>query len=71
MNIQETAFMKARDTIIYMHGSAVQSVPGGGRGSSNKVDTATAGNGKASLWYHKHWRPVNHTSYPIQVYESA
>jgi hypothetical protein len=47
-----------------IHGSAKQSVPGSGRGSSNKSDPATA-------WYHKHWRPVNHTSYPIQVYESA
>jgi hypothetical protein len=34
-------------------------------------DPAAAGNGKAPVWYHKHWRQVNDTSYPIQVYESA
>jgi hypothetical protein len=62
--------MKARETILCIHGSAKQSVPGGGRGRSNKSDPPAAGNGKAPIWYHKHWRPVNHTSYPIQVYES-
>jgi hypothetical protein len=63
--------MKAIETILCINGSAKQSVPGGGRGSSNKSDPAKAGNGKAPVWYHKHCRPVNHTSYPIQLYESA
>jgi hypothetical protein len=71
ISAQETAVMKAGETILYIHGFAKQCVPGGGRGSSNKSDTAKAGNGKASVWYHKHWRPANHTSSPIQVYESA
>jgi predicted CXXCH cytochrome family protein len=68
---KETAVMKARETTLCIHGSAKLSVPGGGGGSSNKSDPAAAGNGKAPVWYHKHWQPVNHTSYPIQVYESA
>jgi hypothetical protein len=44
-------------------------VPGGGRGSSNKSNPATAG--KAPVLYHKNWRPVNHANYPIQVYDAA
>jgi hypothetical protein len=68
---KETALMKPRERKICIHGSAKQSVPGGGRGSSNKSNPAMAGNGKAPVWYHKHWRPVNHTSHPIQMYESA
>jgi hypothetical protein len=68
---KETASMRARETTFCTHGSAQQSVPGGGRGSSNKRNPATAGNGKAPVWYHKHWRSVNHTTCPIQMYESA
>jgi hypothetical protein len=68
---KETAVMKASETTLCIHGSAKQSVSGGGRGSSNKSNPATARNGKASVWYQKHWRPVNHTSYPIKMYESA
>jgi hypothetical protein len=45
-NAKETAVMKGRDTILCMHGSAKQSVPGGGRGRSSQSDPATAGNGK-------------------------
>jgi hypothetical protein len=63
--------MEARETIFCIHGSAQLSVSGGGRDSSNKRDPATAGNGQAPVWYDKHWRPVSHTSSPIQVYESA
>jgi hypothetical protein len=44
---KETAVMKARETTLCMNGSAKQSVPGGGRGSSNKSNPATAENGKA------------------------
>jgi hypothetical protein len=35
-----------------------------------RTDDPAAGNGNVPDWYHKHWRPVNHTSYPVQVYES-
>jgi hypothetical protein len=28
-------------------------------------------NGTAHVWYHKHWRPVNHTCFPTQLYASA
>jgi hypothetical protein len=41
--------MKARETILCIHGSAKQSVPGGGRGSSKKSDPAMAGNGKVPV----------------------
>jgi hypothetical protein len=50
--------MKAREIMLCIHGSAKQSVPGGGRGRSNKSDPPAAGHGKAPVWDHKHWRPV-------------
>jgi hypothetical protein len=46
INAMETAVMKARETILCIHGSAKQSVPGGGRGRSNKSDHPRRGMGK-------------------------
>jgi hypothetical protein len=66
---KQTKVMNARETTLCIHGAAKHSVPGGGRGSSNKSIAATAG--KAPHLYHNHWRPVSHTTYPNQVYESA
>jgi hypothetical protein len=48
-----TAVMKARETTLCIHGSAKQSVPGGGGGSSNKTNPAWAGNERAPVRYHK------------------
>jgi hypothetical protein len=38
--------MKARETILCIHGLAKQSVPGGGRGRSSKNDPWMASHGK-------------------------
>jgi hypothetical protein len=48
---KETAVMKSRETKLRINGSAKHSVPGGGRGSLNKSNPATAGNGKAPVGF--------------------
>ena len=60
-----------KQQLLFVHTSVNRSVPGGGRGSANKRDPATAGNGKAPVWYHRHWQAVDQDQYPGSVYDSA
>ena len=60
-----------KQQLLRVHGSTTRHVLGGGRGSSKKRVPGTAGNGKAPVWYHRHWEAVDQKAYPARVTESA
>lgn len=62
---------RKKQQLLKVHGSAKTSAPKGGRGSAAIKDPGATGNGKAVVWYHRHWQAVDQTTYFGVVYESG